>query len=181
MPGDRKNLNAQRVQKNSNGLMPREELLDYDFMLSVESMYLSTRGECTGEYSLNKTAEAMEITRSKVRKILITLGTIESSLPENVRDMLETGEPLKRIASALGCSIANVSINAPYRTVLHNSAIKTTGGLRTRRYRERIKLRQETTITRGKFPLTDQRQGVRPKDRSSATVNAEEDEYHERR
>ena len=77
-----------------------KELLDYDLMLEVESVYLSTKDDardyCTGSsqgvYSLNRTAEAMKMTRSKVRKILITLGTMESSLPENVRDMLEAGE-----------------------------------------------------------------------------------------
>lgn len=132
------------------------ELLDYDYMLEIESIYLSTKDDDTGECSLNRTAEAMKITRSKVRKILITLGTIESSLPENVRDMLEAGEPLKRIASVLGCSIANVSINVPYRTVIHNGAIKTAGGLRTQRYRARIKLRQEKTLNRDKLPLPGQ-------------------------
>lgn len=93
-----------------------KELLDYDLMLEVESVYLSTKDDAvsddatgTGVYSLNRTAEAMKMTRSKVRKILITLGTMESSLPENARDMLGAGEPLKNIASALGCSIANVS------------------------------------------------------------------------
>ena len=137
-----------------------KELLDYDLMLEVESVYLSTKDDardyCTGSsqgvYSLNRTAEAMKMTRSKVRKILITLGTMESSLPENVRDMLEAGEPLKNIASALGCSIANVSINIPYRTVIHNGAIKTIGSLRTQRYRARIKLRQEKTINRVNQP-----------------------------
>ena len=86
MPGDRKNLNAQREQKNSNGLMPREELLDYDFMLSVESMYLSTRGECTGEYSLNKTAEAMGITGHAYVEVLEKIKLIEQEvLEEHVR------------------------------------------------------------------------------------------------
>lgn len=136
-----------------------KELLDYDLMLEVESVYLSTKDDAvsddatgTGVYSLNRTAEAMKMTRSKVRKILITLGTMESSLPENARDMLEAGEPLKNIASALGCSIANVSINIPYRTVIHNGAIKTTGSLRTQRYRARIKLRREKTISRVNLP-----------------------------
>ena len=142
-----------------------KELLDYDLMLEVESVYLSTKddaadddatgmgsGSGIGVYSLNRTAEAMKMTRSKVRKILITLGTMESSLPENARDMLEAGEPLKKIASALGCSIANVSINIPYRTVIHNGAIKTTGSLRTQRYRARIKLRREKTISRVNLP-----------------------------
>jgi len=139
-----------------------KELLDYDLMLEVESVYLSTkddaRGYGTGSskdvYSLNRTAEVMKMTRSKVRKILITLGTMESSLPENARDMLEAGEPLKNIASVLGCSIANVSINIPYRTVIYNGAIKTTGSLRTQRYRARIKLRQEKTINRVNQPPT---------------------------
>lgn len=136
-----------------------KELLDYDLMLEVESVYLSTKDDAVsddttgiGLYSLNKTAEVMKMTRSKVRKILITLGTMESSLPENARDMLEAGEPLKNIASTLGCSIANVSINIPYRTVIHNGAIKTTGSLRTQRYRARIKLRREKTINRENQP-----------------------------
>ena len=142
-----------------------KELLDYDLMIEVESVYLSTKddaasddatGPGTGVYSLNRTAEAMNMTRSKVRKILITLGTMESSLPEDARDMLEAGEPLKNIASILGCSIANVSINAPYRTVIHNGAIKTAGSLRTQRYRARIKLRQGKTISRANLPPTTQ-------------------------
>lgn len=112
---------------------------DKKMMLDVAEIYQDTQDSITGEYSLKETARLTGLSRNKVRKILVTLGLIESSLPQKVYDLLAKGEPLKTISKETGISVSTISNHIPYQTVLHDGEQFSPGKLKERAYRERIK------------------------------------------
>lgn len=112
----------------------KEEVLDLAYMQEVERVYLDTVRD-RGEGSIKETARVMGIARTKVKKILITLGTIESPLTEEVLREIQAGTPLRAISRETGISMSTLSTYIPYKTALHDGEIKTREAIRKQRYR----------------------------------------------
>ena len=86
---------------------------DLMFMTEVARYYLdSASGDSDG--SIRDTAIHFNISRNKVRKILITTGVMESTLTEDALRLQAQGLSIKAISKALGVSVATVSTAIPY-------------------------------------------------------------------
>ncbi|MBQ7650933.1 MAG: hypothetical protein IJS15_08235 [Victivallales bacterium] len=109
---------------------------DLEFMERVAEAYQRPGTELSG--SLRAVAQKFGITRTKVRKILITLGAMESPLPEEAITMQQTGHSVCEIAEKLGLSVATVSTYLPYATVMYKGEIRSASALRQDAFRSRL-------------------------------------------
>lgn len=117
---------------------------DYEFMLKVKEVYEQSKGR--EENSIRAVATKLGLSRTKVRKILVTLGVIQSPITETAKKLKEQGMSLIDIADKLGVSIATVSTYLPYDTVIYNGEAKSPNAVRIDRYRERLKNVADTQV-----------------------------------
>lgn len=106
---------------------------DREFFESVVAVYHDS--DC----SIRETATQMDISRSKVRKILITMGEITSDITEKALPLLAEGKPQKEVADILGVSVATLSTYLPYGNRVFNREDKTEDAIRSKEYRIRQK------------------------------------------
>ena len=107
---------------------------DLMFMTEVARYYLdSASGDSDG--SIRDTAIHFNISRNKVRKILITTGVMESTLTEDALRLQAQGLSIKAISKALGVSVATVSTAIPYGDKIDNSLDPTSHAAEVRGYR----------------------------------------------
>lgn len=106
---------------------------DREFFESVVAAYHDS--DC----SIRETATQMDISRSKVRKILITMGEITSDITEKALPLLAQGKPQKEVADILGVSVATLSTYLPYGNRVFNREDKTEDAIRSKEYRIRQK------------------------------------------
>ena len=78
----------------------------------------------TGE-SIRDTAKIMDISRTKVRKILITMGVLKSDITDKALPLIQSGLSLKEVSQTLNISIATLSTYLPYGNRVNNREIKT--------------------------------------------------------
>ena len=88
--------------------------------------------------SLRAVAQKFGITRTKVRKILITLGVMASPLPDEALALQQAGHSVSEIAEKLGLSIATVSTYLPYATVMYKGETRSASALRQDAFRSRL-------------------------------------------
>ena len=87
--------------------------------------------------SLRSIAEELDISVSKVVKLLITAGAYTSDLTERIGEMYEVGESISDIQNELGISRATVHSYLPYRKGIYNAKETSLNADRIRRYRKR--------------------------------------------
>ena len=109
---------------------------DLEFMERVAEAFQRPGTELSG--SLRAVAQKFGITRTKVRKILITLGAMESPLPEEAITMQQAGHSVCEIAEKLGLSVATVSTYLPYATVMYKGEVRSASALRQDAFRTRL-------------------------------------------
>lgn len=117
---------------------------NYEFMLKVKDEYEKLKEK--GENSIRSVAVKLGLSRTKVRKILVTLGVIKSEITETAKKLKAQGLSLNEIADEMGVSIATVSTYLPYDTVIYNGEVKSANALRIDKYRERLKNVADTQI-----------------------------------
>lgn len=108
---------------------------DKEFMEQVAACFRSTKSLSEPKGSIRDTAIRFDISRNKVRKILITMGEIESPITEKVLLMREKGMSIKEIAKDLGVSVATVSTALPYEDKVDNTLDPTAHATDVREYR----------------------------------------------
>lgn len=117
------------------------DINDYEFMEKVKDAY---------DNSLDKSIRAISkqfgLSRTKVRKILITMGVIESDITNKALSLKESGMDIYDIAKKLGVSIATVSTYLPYDTVIYKGEIRTPGAIRNEKYRKRNRMVLNTQV-----------------------------------
>ncbi len=86
--------------------------------------------------SINETAAHFKMTRTKVIKILVTLGCYTSSLVEEVQRLRGQGLSVKAIAEELGIALGTVSSYLPYTDEFHNTLEPGPHTAKVREYRE---------------------------------------------
>ena len=106
---------------------------DLEYFNKVVQTYYST-----GE-SIRDTAKIMDISRTKVRKILITMGIIKSEITDKALPLIQKGMTLKKVSEKLNISIATLSTYLPYGNRVNNREIKTNDAIRSKQYKERQK------------------------------------------
>lgn len=104
---------------------------DKAYFWSVAEVY-----HAAGE-SVRKTAERIGISRTKVRKILITLGEIQSDITDQALEMMEAGYTQQGIADMLHVSEATLSTYLPYGNRVLNREEKSKDAIRCENYRAR--------------------------------------------
>ena len=87
--------------------------------------------------SLKLTAQLLDISRSKLRKILITRGLITSEITDKALQLLKQGKSQKEIAEELKVSNATLSTYLPYGNRIYNKENKSKNALRIEKYRSR--------------------------------------------
>ena len=99
--------------------------------------------------SLRDTAKAMQLSRTKVRKILITMGALESDITERALLLREKGYVRDEIADALGVSAATLSTYMPYGERVYNREEKTKNAIRVKNCLARQVIAAENQVGRG--------------------------------
>lgn len=118
---------------------------DKEFMEEVAAYFRSTKTPQDSCGSIRDTATKFGINRNKVRKILITMGEIESPITETAIMMQQQGMSIKEIARDLGVSVATVSTALPYEDKVDNTLDPTDHAASVREYRayEREQLKRQ--------------------------------------
>lgn len=108
---------------------------DIEFMKEVARYFRSTKTEENITGSIRETANRFEINRNKVRKILITMGEIESPITEACLEYRRQGMSINEISQILGVSAATVSTALPYEDKFDNSLDPSSHATDVRNYR----------------------------------------------
>lgn len=96
---------------------------DKEFMKQIASYYLSTKEQAKDHNgSIRNTALKFGLTRTKIQKILISMGVYSTELSDKALKLKNDGLSLEDIAAALNLSKASVSSLLPYTDIIHNTA-----------------------------------------------------------
>lgn len=99
-------------------------------------------------HSIKETAQIMELSTVKVRKILITKGIWENETSCEIKQLLEKGLSTQEIAEKLFMSIKNVQAYMPYSKGLYGNNETSVDAMRSNRYRDRMKKAKELQINK---------------------------------
>ena len=108
---------------------------DLKFFKEVSEYFKKTRSEKDPEGSINDTALHFEINRNKVRKILVTTGSIKNEITEEALKLKNSGLSIRKIAEILGVSEATVSTYLPYDKTVKSTLDPTDHTAKVRQYR----------------------------------------------
>ncbi|MHB8075673.1 IS1096 element passenger TnpR family protein [Desulfosporosinus fructosivorans] len=118
-----------------------ETLTTLAFMQEVLKSYNIT-------VSLQKTADELEISYAKVRKILITLGEYTTDFSLEVGKRRSMGKSIFEIATELNTSTNRVTAFLPYEKNLYTGPEPTTDAKKSKVYRKKIKIAREKFVNR---------------------------------
>ncbi len=108
---------------------------DEAFFREVVRYYQGTILENQPEGSIRETAQHFLITRTKVKKILITKGVLLTPLAKRVATLRHCGLSIKDIASKVGMSASTVSTYLPYEAKIDHSLDPSPHAKEVREYR----------------------------------------------
>lgn len=151
---------------------------DLEFMSRVRDYFrLTIDTEMMPEGSIRATASHFGLTRTKVQKILVTMGEYSTSQTREIQKLRNEGKSVKEIARKLGVSEATVSAALPYTTVFHGTAEPSEHTQAVRDYRayekahaERMKEKDEELA----LSAQTSEPGAAPEASSADDVNTEE-------
>lgn len=116
---------------------------DQELMKKVAAFFRSTIDpEIMPEGSIRETALKFDMTRTKVQKILVTMGEYSNAQTREIQKLRGEGKSVKEIAKELGVSEATVSASLPYTTVFHGTSTPSDHTQAVRNYRAYEKKRQ---------------------------------------
>lgn len=98
--------------------------------------------------SLQKTADKMGFSYAKVRKILITLGEYQTDFSLEVGNRRRMGQSIAEIAADLNTSTNRVTAFLPYEKNLYTGPELTADAIKSKTYRERIRIASEKFVKR---------------------------------
>lgn len=145
------------MKLKADGAMEYNEK-DYEFMLKVKAEY-----EASGEGnkgSIRSVAVNLNLSRTKVRKILVTLGVIKNEVTNQALMFKQQGMSLEEIANEIGLSMATVSTYLSYDTILYNGEEKSYNAIVIERYRQRNKNSIETQVYTSNKKITYTRKRI---------------------
>lgn len=131
------------MKLKAGGAMEHNEK-DYEFMLKVKEEYEAS-GEGS-EGSIRSVAVKLNLSRTKVRKILVTLGVIKNEITNQALMLKQRGMSLEEISDEMGLSMATVSTYLPYDNILYNGEEKSYNAIVIERYRQRNKNSVEAQV-----------------------------------
>ena len=98
--------------------------------------------------SISETALQAEISTTKVRKILITMGLWSSPRSQQIRELADQGKSSAEIAETLQISVVMVQNYLPYEKGLYDEPEKTDTAMRSGKYRERNRIYAQKSRSR---------------------------------
>lgn len=90
--------------------------------------------------SFREIAAEYNISRIKLRKILITAGVFHSDISDRVNELFSAGKTVEEISKLTGLKKSSINSYLPYNKVLYNAAEKSVGADRVSKYRHRQRL-----------------------------------------
>lgn len=96
--------------------------------------------------SIQDTANRFELSRSKVRKILITMHEITSPITESALPLLKEGKTQEEVAEILNISNATLSTYLPYSNRIFYKENRTLNALRCENYRARQEIAKKNQV-----------------------------------
>lgn len=118
-----------------------EEVLKTETIDKVVSVYENTA-------SVSKTALQVEMSTTKVRKILITKGLWSSKRSKQISELFHKGKSSSEIAEILKITRAMVQNYLPYEKGLYDEDEKTDTAIRSEKYRERNRTYAQKSLSR---------------------------------
>lgn len=119
---------------------------DWEFMEEVAAHFRSTKDKDNPEGSIRDTATHFNLSRNKVRKILITTGDLKNELTEEAEKLRREGMSVEAIAERLGVSTATVSIYLPYTDTIKDALEPTPHAQAVRGYRAYEQMRAKNQV-----------------------------------
>lgn len=110
-------------------------------------------GLCADHLSLERFKKLLmsdygiELSTSKIRKILISGGRWTTEQSRRIQEEFETLGSIKKVADKLGLSTAFVTMNLPYEKAVYDLKDKSGNARRVERWRDR-QMTKETTVTK---------------------------------
>lgn len=96
--------------------------------------------------SIQDTAKRFELSRSKVRKILITMHEITSPITESALPLLKEGKTQEEVAEILNVSNATLSTYLPYSNRIFYKKNRSLNALRCENYRARQEIAKKNQV-----------------------------------
>jgi predicted transcriptional regulator len=106
--------------------------------------------------SIKDTAVNLELSRTKVRKILITMGEITSSITDEATRLLKQGKTQNEVAEILNLSTATLSTYLPYGNRIYNRDEKSAGAIRVEECRARQAIAADGQIRKNREENKDE-------------------------
>ena len=137
-------------------LMGRRKLKpDYDRERVREEIICITKNLYYKGYSYRQIAYELELSVSKVIKLLITGGIYSSDICRKINHLYESGKTLLEIQESLGVSRATVQSYLPYNKGIYNVKELSVSAERIRLYRKRQKVVKRLTSDMSETALWD--------------------------
>lgn len=127
-----------------NGVEYNNYLTDEDFALFERVVAIYKEKE-----SIRDTAIKTELSRSKVRKILITMGVMASEITDQALELINRGMTIKQAAEELGISTGTLSTYLPYGKRVQGREERSDDAIRSENYRARQARAAMNQVRRG--------------------------------
>lgn len=112
-----------------------------DYMEIIAKEYSdSIKQGADSNKSFRAIAAEYNISRIKLRKLLITAGVYHSDISDRVNELFSAGKTVEEISKLTGLKKSSINSYLPYNKVLYNAKEKSVGADRVSKYRQRQRL-----------------------------------------
>ena len=123
--------------------MGRKKLkLNYDPQKILQELIDITKELYEKKLSYRQIAKELNLSVSKVIKLLITAGVYSSDICKKINQLYASGKTIPEIQISLNISRASVQAYLPYKKCVYNAKELSLNAERIRRYRQRKRVKQ---------------------------------------
>lgn len=115
---------------------------DYDPKKIMQEIIEITKELYDRKLSYRQIAKELELSVSKVIKLLITGRVYSSDICQNINQLYASGKTIPEIQKSLNISRASVQAYLPYKKCVYNAKELSLNAERIRRYRQRKRVKQ---------------------------------------
>jgi len=117
-----------------------------EFYKEVREQYTALKGLVSETETVQILSDSLEVSRGKVKKLLITLGLVKGKYTDQIIELRGKGMSLDEISQTLGLSKGTVTNNAPYEKSIYNTDEPDRYAKAMRELRQRRKALQEKIV-----------------------------------
>ncbi|MBO4510042.1 MAG: hypothetical protein J5718_01700 [Lachnospiraceae bacterium] len=119
---------------------------DYNPKKILQELIDITKEIYDGKLSYRQIAKEMNLSVSKVIKLLITGGVYSSDICRKINQLYASGKTIPEIQKSLNISRASVQAYLPYKKCVYNAKELSLNAERIRRYRQRKRAKERVTV-----------------------------------